>query len=184
MKSWLRQERDPDGKTRERILERLQRIRDLLRPTRYRRDSEGTLRAVGEAPGGGLGSSGDTQREGTSAGGGRRGGSSSDDYLADLVEADGDLVNPVVVHTKEPSVKWVSRTDGTREEGELDDLAAEIVGDTLSGDLVKANRDFRGYRDLVDFFSREFNPNGDPAVSRKIVDYVEEWLEGQLVESI
>ena len=66
----------------------------------------------------------------------------------------------------------------------MDDLAAEIVGDTLSGDLVKANRDFRGYRDLVGFFSKEFNPNGDQAVGRKIVEYVEEWLESQLVEAI
>ncbi len=29
---------------------------------------------------------------------------------------------------------------------------------------AKANRDFRGYRDLVGFFSKEFNPNGDQAV--------------------
>ena len=42
-------ERDPEGKTRERILERLQRIRELLRPTRYRRDNAGALRAIGEA---------------------------------------------------------------------------------------------------------------------------------------
>jgi hypothetical protein len=90
----------------------------------------------------------------------------------------------VVVSTKEPSVKWVSRADGTREEDEMDDVAAEIVGDTLSGDLVKANRDFRGYRDLISFFAKEFNPNGDPAIARKIVEYVEEWLEGQLVEAI
>ena len=147
-------ERDPDGKTRERILERLQRIRDLLRPTRYRRDPDGSLRAKGEAPGGGA--FGDTQRSSSSSGegGGHRGGRSSDDYLADLVEAGGEPVSSIVVSTKEPSVKWVSRADGTREEDEMDDLAAEIVGDTLSGDLVKANRDFRGYRDLVGFFSK------------------------------
>jgi hypothetical protein len=177
-------ERDPDGKTRERILERLQRIRDLLRPTRYRRDPDGALRAKGEAPGGGT--FGDTQRGtfSSSGGGGHRGGRSSDDYLADLVESGGEPVSPVVVSTKEPSVKWVSHADGTREEGEMEDLAAEIVGDTLSGDIVKANRDFRGYRDLIGFFAKEFNPNGDPAVARKIVEYVEEWLEGQLVEAI
>ena len=81
-------------------------------------------------------------------------------------------------------MKWVSRADKTREEGELDDLAAEIVGDTLTGDLVKANRDFRGYRDLVEYFGKEFNPGGDPAIARKIIDYVEEWLEGQLIEAI
>jgi hypothetical protein len=49
---------------------------------------------------------------------------------------------------------------------------------------VKANRDLRGYRDLVGFFAKEFNPGGDAAIARKIVDYVEEWLEGQLVEAI
>ena len=93
-------------------------------------------------------------------------------------------MSAVVVSPKEPQVKWVSRTDGTREEGELDDLAAEIVGDTLSGDIIKANRDFRGYRDLVTFFAKEFNPGGDAAIDRKIVDYVEEWLESQLVEAV
>jgi hypothetical protein len=177
-------ERDPDGKARERILERLRRIRELLRPTRYRRDNGGKLQAVGQTSGG-AGLSGDTQRSSSPGGGsGSRGGRSSDDYLADLVDSGGELVTPVVVSAKEPNVVWISRADRTREEGELEDLAAEIVGDTLTGDLVKANRDFRGYRDLVGFFAREFNPGGDPAIARKIVDYVEEWLEGQLVESI
>ena len=177
-------ERDPDGKARERILERLRRIRELLRPTRYRRDNGSKLQAVGQTSGG-AGLSGDTQRSSSPGGGsGSRGGRSSDDYLADLVDSGGELVTPVVVSAKEPNVVWISRADRTREEGELEDLAAEIVGDTLTGDLVKANRDFRGYRDLVGFFAREFNPGGDPAIARKIVDYVEEWLEGQLVESI
>jgi hypothetical protein len=66
----------------------------------------------------------------------------------------------------------------------LDDLGAGIVGEALSSNLVKANRDFRGYRDLVAFFSKEFNPSGDPSVDRKIVDYVDEWLEFQLIETI
>ena len=176
-------ERDPDGKTRERILERLKRIRELLRPSRYRRDPSGNLRAVGEVAGGASADGGQTP-SGPSGGRSRRGGRSSDDYLADLVEFGGELVNAVVVSPKEPQVKWVSRADNTREEGELDDLAAEIVGDTLNGDLIKANRDFRGYRDLVTFFAREFNPAGDFAVDRKIVGYVEEWLESQLVEAV
>ncbi len=61
-------------------------------------------------------------------------------------------------------------------------MAAGIIGDTLSSSLVKANRDFRGYRDLVGFFSKEFSPAGDPAVDQKIVGYVEEWLEFQFIE--
>jgi hypothetical protein len=107
-------ERDPDGKARERILERLQRIRELLRPTRYRRDVAGRLQALGEAPGG-AGLAGDTQRSSSAGGGsGKRGGRSSDDYLADLVESGGEPVSAVVVSTKEPAVKWVSRADQTR----------------------------------------------------------------------
>jgi len=176
-------EGDPDGKTRERIKERLQRIRELLKPSRYRRDPSGHLRAIGQAPGGSSGANGG-DRNGDYTGGGRKGGRASDDYLTDLVESGGEAVVQVVASTKEPEVKWVSRGAGTREEGELDDLAAGIIGDTLSSDLVKANRDFRGYRDLVNFFSREFNPSGDPAIDRKIIEYVEEWLECQLIEVI
>ena len=58
------------------------------------------------------------------------------------------------------------------------------MGDALTGEIVKANRDFRGYRDLVSYFAKEFNPAGDPAIERKIVDYVEEWLASQLVEAV
>ena len=75
-----------------------------------------------------------------------------------------------MANPKEPTVVWVSKADGTREEEELEDLAAEISDGALHGDMVKANRDFRGYRDLVGFFSNEFNPNGDAAVDRKIVE--------------
>lgn len=177
-------EGDPNGKVRERIKERLQRIRELLRPSRYRRDPNGNLRAVGQAPGGSSGTNGNDRGAGDYAGGTRKGGRASDDYLTDLVESGGEPVTSVVVSAKEPEVKWVSRSAGTREEGELDDLAASIIGDTLSSDLVKASRDFRGYRDLINFFSKEFNPSGDPAVDRKIVEYVEEWLESQLIEVI
>ena len=177
-------ERDPEGKTRERILERLQRIRALLRPSRYRRDPDGILRAVGEVPGGGADNRPMASAGGASGRAGNKGGRSSDDYLADLVESGGEPASLIVVNPKEPTVTWISKVDGTREDGELEDLAAEIVGDTLHSELVKANRDFRGYRDLVEYFAREFNPGGDPAIARKILEYVEEWLTSQLVESI
>jgi len=176
-------DRDPEGKTRERILERLQRIRDLLKPTRYRRDPDGQLRAAGTAPGGSSTDSDHSNSGGTTTGG-KRGGRSSNDYLADLVETGGEAVSALIANPKEPEVRWVSKADGSRGEGELDDVAAEIVGDTLASDLVKANRDFRGYRDLILYFSREFNPGGDTAIERKIVELVEEWLESQLVEAI
>lgn len=177
-------ESDGDGKSRERIKERLQRIRALLKPSRYRRDPNGQLRATGRAPGGLSAGGGRESGQPSYSGGGRKGGRASDDYLTDLVESGGEAATFVDVSFKEPEIKWVSRGAGTREEGELEDLAAGIIGDALSSSLVKANRDFRGYRDLVGFFSKEFNLAGDPAIDQKIVGYVEEWLEFQLIESI
>jgi hypothetical protein len=178
-----RTDRDPDGKARERILERLKRIRDLLRPTRYRRDPNGNVRATGASPGGGSSESSDLGSS-TRSGGGGRGGRSSDDYLADLVESGGERATEVLVNPKEPVIKWVSKADGTREEGELEDLAAMIAGDPLTAEIVKANADFRGYKDLLSHFTRDFNPTGDKAIERKIVEHVQEWLEIQLVEGI
>ena len=179
-------ERDPEGKARKRVLQRLRRIRELLRPSRYRRDPNGKLFAVGAgSTAGGGNASGGQSGFGPRGGNAPRAGRSSDEYLADLVEAGGEPVRRVVVSPKEPEVKWISqRAEGTREEGELEDLAAEIVGDALTGEIVKANSDFRGYRDLVTYFAKEFNPAGDPAIERKIVDYVEEWLTSQLVEAV
>jgi hypothetical protein len=37
---------------------------------------------------------------------------------------------------------------------------------------------------LVRFFAKEFNPSSDPTIERKIVEYVEEWYESQLIEAI
>jgi hypothetical protein len=178
-------DRDPEGKTRDRILERLRRIRELLRPSRYRRDPAGALLAEGEAIGGNSGF-GDqvTERGRNQKPGGRHGGRSSDDYLADLVVSDGEHASAVITNPQEPDVKWISRSDGTRDEDELDDRAAEISGEILTSNLIKANADFRGYLDIIKFFSREFNPGGDEAIERKIAEYVQEWVAVQLVEVV
>jgi hypothetical protein len=177
-------DRDPEGKTRERISERLRRIRELLRPSRYRRDPTGPVQAQGNAVGGSPGFEDLVERRGDQRSGGRRGGRSSDDYLADLVVSEGEQATPVITNPQEPEVKWVSRADGTREEDEMDDRAAEISGDILTSNLVKANADFRGYLDIIRYFSREFNSGGDSGIERKILEYVQEWIAVQLVEVI
>jgi hypothetical protein len=178
-----RTEKDPEGKTRERILERLRRIRELLRPTRYRKDPAGFVQAVGNVPGG-VAASSDYERTGGVSITGRRGGRTSNEYLADLVESDGEPATSVNPTPSEPIVKWISRSDDTREEEELEDLAAEIAGDALSGNIIKANADFRGYRDLISYFEKEFNPHADELVQRKIVEYIQEWMEAQLIEVV
>jgi hypothetical protein len=37
---------------------------------------------------------------------------------------------------------------------------------------------------VVAFFAKEFNPTGDEAIQCKIVEYVHEWMESQLVEVV
>jgi hypothetical protein len=182
-----RTEGDPDGKKRERILERLKRIRDLLRPTRFRRDLTSPLMAHGSVIGGRSKTAEESTREVGDLSISRSrlpSGRASDDYLADLVESEGEPASRVEVKSNEPEVKWVSVADKTRPDDELEDVAAEIVGDPMTGELIKANADFRGYRDILAFFTREFNPAGDEAIERKIVEYVREWMESQLIEVV
>ena len=63
-------------------------------------------------------------------------------------------------------------------------MAAEIPGDPVTGPLIKANADFRGYRDVVEHFSAEFNQAGDAAVQELIVEYIREWMGLQLIEAV
>ena len=176
---------DPEGKTRNRILERLKRLRELLRPTRYRRTNFGNVFAMGETTGGGSQDTDAPAIRDTGAGGsGKRGGRVSDDYLADLVESGGEPAAEVLAKPKEPIVHGVSRAEGTRGDDELEDVAAEIVGDPATGDMIKVNADFRGYLDMVEHFGREFNPNGTPDIQMLIIEYVREWMELQLIEAV
>jgi hypothetical protein len=68
-----RAEANPDGRARERILERLQRIRELLRPSRYRRNATGDVMASGSSPGGAPRPAG-ARQTGVAEGGSRAGG--------------------------------------------------------------------------------------------------------------
>jgi len=174
---------DPEGKLRERILERLKRIRDLLRPSRYRRSATGTLSAANPVPGGleRVGVGGETGRGG---GGGGRGGRASDDYLAELVEEGGESAEEVRPVPKEPDVTWVSRAADTRDPEEMEDVAAQIYPNPVTGNVVKVNADFRGYLDVLEHFGKQFNPAGDPSIRQKIVDCVREWMELQLIEAV
>lgn len=176
---------DPQGKLRDRILERLKRMREFLRPSRYRRSPNGNVLASGAASGGSPLSDEETGIERTPRVGsaGARGGRSSSDYLADLVEAEGEEAVAVAAVPKEPTVMWVSLGAG-RETDEMEDLAAEIPGDQVTGDIIKANADFRGYRDIIEHFANEFNQAGDDSIQKIIVEYVREWMGLQLLEAV
>lgn len=78
-----------------------------------------------------------------------------------------------------PRVDWVSISQGTRDPGELEDRAALYI---QSENLIKANKDFRGYQDVIDHFLNIYKDvDGSQAV---VSDIVIEWFEQQLVESV
>lgn len=175
---------DPQGKLRERILERLKRIQTFLRPSRFRKAMGTGIYASGQTFGGSTGeSSGESNGGSGHRSSGPKGGRSSNDYLADLVESGGDEAESVRAEPKQPEVMWVSLGSG-REEGEMEDVAAEIPGDSATGDLIKVNADFRGYLDVIQHFSAEFNPSADEAVQKLVVEYVQEWMGLQLIEAV
>lgn len=178
-------DRDPDGKLDERIKERLEKIKELLRPSRYRRDPDGALRGAGNVTGGAPRDLDEVHSspEGPAPHRPQRGRTSTE-YLADLVEVEGDPVTEVEARPPRPDVVWVSVAAGTRERDDNDDRAAWIAGDPLTDNTIKANRDFRGYRDLTAFFSNKFNSDGNEYIARKIREHVEEWMEFQLIEAV
>ncbi len=72
----------------------------------------------------------------------------------------------------------------TRERDDNDDRAAWFAGDPTTDNIIKANRDFRGYRDLIAYFSKKFNSDGNDHIAMKIKEHVEEWMEFQLIEAV
>lgn len=169
---------------RQRILERLARLRELLTPSRYRRTPDGALLAKRAASGGDTETSeGDLKARG-GARGGSKGGRASDDYLASLADEVGEPANPVMPRRLPPDVQWISQARGQRGEGELEDRAADLPGDPLTAAVIRLNEDFRGFSDLFAYFVREFNAEGDEKLGVRIREVVKEWVETQVLEIV
>lgn len=160
------------------IRERLKRVRELLRFTRYRPAQNGqhlidddSLSAGGTAkqaePGGGGG-----------GGGGGRGGRAGDVYALFLATRGGisaeDVNSPV-----EPDRKWVTVAEGTRTRGDLEDRAARFLPDQ---NLLLINGDFRVFTDMVDRWAKKYVHV--PGARSVIEQVVREWFEQQLVETV
>jgi hypothetical protein len=169
---------------RQRILERLQRIRDLLNPSRYRRSASGSVLATSDVSGG---SSEEIQRNSTPKSrsrSGKPGGRLSDDYLAVLADELGEPAEPVTPRREPPEIVWISEGNRLRATGELEDRAGEIAGDPLTGKVIHLNEDFRGFTDLFQFFVQEVNAEGDDHLVQRVRDVVKEWVETQALEVV
>jgi hypothetical protein len=171
---------DSDGNHEESIRERLKRIDELMRHTKYRRTSNGSVNVDGNATGGSAGE-GDTDQASGSSKSGTKGGTAADFYGSFVDEEDGDPAEPVTPQDAFPEIKWVSIAKGTRAvDDTLEDRAASYVNSTQNTLLI--NEDFRVYTDLVKHFVRRYE--GYPGVEQTVPEIIKEWYSQQLVEAV
>lgn len=155
---------------------RLKEIEELLKYGNYRKSPSG---AQPIEPGATGGEAGDRKlgRQGGSGGGG--GGGRGGNPYADLAQGGQERGDPVR-NDPYPKVRWLAEADGEFPE-ELRDRAAFY---DFSNNFLTMNKDFRGYRDLVAHFAKEFTVEEDGAQAGVISKKVEEILELQAVEVI
>lgn len=180
---------DPDKARR--IRERLKDVMALLRPRRFRQQSDGRTRAGGptaSGPDSGPGSA--IER---STGPGKRPGRSRSRGIGSVLtqaEPSGEEANEVfAILSLEP--KWVTEAEAetfpiVNGNGKgLHDRAAALVGvDGASASILLLNRDFRGYQAIVGTVNDWANADGDDAKASAIESVVQEWVEQKIVEAV
>jgi hypothetical protein len=172
--------RDSDGSHEESIKQRLKRIDELMRFTKYRRSTGGSVNASGNATGGAAGE-GDTDGSTRKSRPGGHGGTAADLYGSYVDDDDGDPAEPLTPKSSFPEIRWVSISKGTRSpEDPLEDRAASYANSTQNVLLI--NEDFRVYTDLVKHFVRSYE--GYPGVERTVPEVIKEWYAQQLVEAV
>ncbi len=173
--------RDGNGNHAENIRQRLKRIEQLMRTTRYRRSPDGSVNASGSATGGGAGGDGEAEEATRKSRSGSRGGSASDLYGGFVDDEDGDPAEPLKPKASFPQIEWVSIAKGTRTADDLlEDRAASYANS--SQNVLLVNEDFRVFTDLVKHFARLYE--GYPGVEQTVPEVVKEWYAQQLVEAV
>jgi len=165
----------------ESIRERLRSISKFFRLSRYRRSASGVHEADPHSETKGRVGTGTGTSEGD--GGYRKG---RDGDAAGMLEAillsgvkEGGLRADEVTPDRFPEVTWISAADGTRSPDELDDRAAEYLE---KDNLIRANADFQGFTDIIEYFSEQY---GDVPGSESIIkNDVQEVFEQQLIEVV
>jgi hypothetical protein len=191
------QAEDPDQERR--IRERLRDVMHLLRPRRFRRKPQGTVRATDEVAGadGGAGPVIDfpqVQTE-TTRGPSTRStpGARARGIGAILSELD-DLSGQQAAETTSTinlTANWVSeqQADGfTIVNGNasgLRDRAAALAGeDGRTAHILLLNREFRGYQAILAAVNEWANPEGDDDKVQKIEAVTREWVTQKMIEAV
>lgn len=164
------------------IKDRLNSIRELFRLTRYRPATNGSVNVDPSVltMGGRSGSSSGATGSGTGSSSGTRGGGTGNLYAKHRARS-GVPANEV---NSLPDIypQWVSRAEGTREQGDMEDRAAKYLRDQH---VLLINRDFRGVTDLVKRWVKAYSSvSSGPQMEKIVQDTVEEWVEQTLVETV
>jgi hypothetical protein len=160
------------------IKDRLKQIRDLFKISRYRRTTTGGLSVAENALGGEQSGDKDTMGESRKGSGkGRRGGPPGDIYALFAVE-DGEPGEEVVADI-DPTVRWITLEEGTRQPGDLEDRAAKYLADQ---NTILINADFRVFTDMIDRWHERYYEV--PGARSPIKEVVQEWFEQALIETI
>lgn len=166
-----------DKSYKQKILDRLKDIRDILRFSRVRPSATGVVPYDEDAKvPGGEPSQTELNRTGIREPG-NKGGKSGDIYalFAEASESLGDQVES----SDAPDVKWVKVEDGSRVPTDLSDRAARFH---LQQNLLIINADFRVFTDMVDRWAASYSHVAGAAVT--VREVVHEWFEQQLTEAV
>jgi hypothetical protein len=98
--------------------------------------------------------------------------------LAGMLADAGQLAQPEQVSNDFPTVRWLSLSDGTRAEGDIEDRAARFISED---NIIQANADFRVFTDMTDYWCDEY---GLGHGNKIVTDVVHEWFEQALVETV
>jgi hypothetical protein len=164
------------GNYEENIKRRWKEVKELFKLSKYRRSSSGELRVDGVIPGGTNRRLGG-QSSGSSVTSTRGSGGGGTDLYAAFISDAGEQGEVVTRDTNLPEVKWISRADGTREPGDLEDRAGRYIREE---NTIYVNRDFRVFESLREATSEAYPHAGEVDVKRS----VEEWVSLQLTETV
>jgi hypothetical protein len=161
------------------IRERLRQIKDLLRVSKYRPTPSGSLQVDDSVltVGGKESERQDETRSSSKNKGGNPGGRVGNIYA--LFLSDQGVPAEPVFPDSEPTVQWVSVTDGTRTTGFLEDRAAKYL---VEQNLLQINADFRVFTDMIERWAARYSDA--PGGKGPVKDVVQEWFEQTLIETV
>lgn len=170
--------------------DRLAKMMSILRPTVYRRSSDGQLNAEGELRLGGSPGRGESEQKETGRGNRnenpppptRPSSTSPNLFLERITNKNKNKdsnAKPAQINFSNIKCTWISLSTGTRSQEDLEDRACEVIENQ-----VRINADFRGFVDLLRLVNGEVNQDGNQAIFQEVQTVMRAFVQLQLEEII